>query len=139
MALSNAERQRRYRRRKKQGRRNARHVTKPGDAVVALLESLPRVRAGHDGPYTFNDRARDFLAVFGGNSAPDQGRRVLAQIHQICDPAPTHADADKPGTLAFKSGMRRVMAEIMLCMVAKEPITIQRSDDVDRARRPGQS
>jgi len=95
------------------------------DAVVALLEALPRVTPNHEGPYTFTDRARDFLAVFGS----EQGRRVLSQIHQVCDPPPTIRNADKPGTLAFQSGMRRVMTEIMLCMVAKEQMRVERTED----------
>lgn len=94
---------------------------RPQDAIIELLESLPRVAASHEGPYTFTDRASDFIAVF----STEQGRRVLAQIHTICDPAPKFEDADKPGTLAMKSGMRRVMAEIMYCFVAKKPLTIE--------------
>jgi hypothetical protein len=138
VALSSAERQRNYRKRKRE-QSNAtpsRPVTpsRPDiDPVVSLLEALPRVMPSHDGPYTYKDRARDFLAVFGGSSDAEQGRRVLAQIHQICDPAPLPRNADKPGTLAFQDGMRRVMREIMLCMVAKDPMTIQRSSDVDHA------
>ena len=97
----------------------------PEDAVIALLERLPRVQVSENGPYTVVDRARDFLAVFGGASDAEQGQRVLAQIGVICDPAPKMSDADKPGTLAMKAGMRRVMAEIMLCMVAKAPLKIE--------------
>jgi hypothetical protein len=93
------------------------------DAVLDLLEAMPRVSVSQDGSYTFQDRARDFIAVFGGT---EQGRRVLSQIHQICDPAPTERDADKPGVLAFKNGKRRVMAEIMLCMVTREPVDVER-------------
>lgn len=94
------------------------------DFVVALLESLPRTQIGLNG-YSYEDRARDFIAVFN----TEQGRRVLSQIAQICDPAPRLADADKPGTLAFKAGLRRVFAEIQLCFVAKEPVTIERMDN----------
>lgn len=93
----------------------------PQDEVIAFLESLPRVLASHEGPYTYVDRANDFISVF----STEQGRRVLSQIHLICDPTPKFEDADKPGTLAMKSGMRRVMAEIMFCMVAKKPLTIE--------------
>jgi len=102
------------------------------EALVELLESLPRVRAADDGPYTYKDRAADFIAVFNGTSNAEQGRRVLSQIHQICDPAPIFSDADKPGALAWKTGMRRVFAEIMLCFVAKQPVTIQSSPETNK-------
>lgn len=114
MASASAERPRRPRPRRRISRKDA-------DAVLDLLEALPRVVAAHDGPYTFTDRARDFIATFN----TDQGRRVLSQIHQICDPPPAFADADRHGTLAMKSGMRRVFAEIMRCMVAQPPIRIE--------------
>lgn len=130
MALTNAQRQKRYRVRKRN-----REQSCAVDAVVALLEQMPRVRATETGPYTYADRARDFLAVFGGTSTPEQGRCVLSQIHQICDPAPARANADKPGTLAFNEGMRRVMSELMLCMVAKPPVTIERIPDDDKRFR----
>lgn len=94
------------------------------DQVVELLSTMPRVRVSEDGPYTFKDRAADFIAVF---NSTDQGQRVLSQIAQICDPIPREADADKPGTLAYKTGMRRVMAEIMLCMTVKEPVKVETS------------
>ena len=93
------------------------------DELVALLESLPRTVVSHDGPYTYQDRARDFLAVFGD----DKGKRVMSQIAQFCDPPPLLLDADKPGTLALKSGVRMVFAHIMSCMVAREPIKVETS------------
>lgn len=96
------------------------------DSVVELLETLPRIHVTDGGPYTFAARAQDFMAVFNGHSTPEQGQRVLAQVAQICDPVSKIADADKPGTLAFKAGMRRVMAEIMLCMVTREPVRVER-------------
>lgn len=95
------------------------------DQVIELLSTMPRVRASHEGPYTFEDRARDFIAVFSGNSSAEQGQRVLSQISTICDPVPRRESADKPGTLAFEAGMRRVMAEIMLCMAVKEPVKVE--------------
>lgn len=95
------------------------------DELVAFLESLPRVAVSYEGAYTYKDRAHDFLSVFGGNSTREQGMRVLAQISQICDPVPRFDDADKPGTLAMKAGMRRVMHEIMLCMVNKEQVKVE--------------
>lgn len=96
------------------------------DSVVDLLEALPRLHVSEDGAYTFRDRATDFMAVFNGDSTADQGRRVLAQIAQICDPTIRITDADKHGTLAFKSGQRRVMQEIMLCMVSREPVRVEK-------------
>jgi len=95
------------------------------DVVLELLESLPRVIATTDGPYTHTDRARDFLGCFGD----ERGRRVLSQISHICDPPIHPSEADKHGTLAFKAGMRRVLAEIMVCMSVREPITIQNKGD----------
>lgn len=90
-----------------------------------MLESLPRIRVGHDG-YEEKDRAADFIATFSSVT----GRRVLAQIAAICDPAIQIVDADKPGTLAFKAGMRRVMNEIQRCFVIRTPITMERTTDV---------
>lgn len=96
------------------------------DDLLELLEQLPRIGVGVNG-YTQEARAADFIAVFNGTSTPEQGRRVLSQIAIICDPAPRVSDADKPGTLAFKAGMRRVFAEIQLCFVVKAPVEVQRS------------
>lgn len=95
------------------------------DQVIEVLSAMPRVRANENGPYTFQDRASDFIAVFNGASSAQQGQRVLSQIAQICDPAPQMADADRHGTLAYKTGMRRVMTEIMLCMAVKEPVKVE--------------
>lgn len=94
------------------------------DAVIAMLEGMPRVKATDDGPYTHVDRARDFTTVF----STEVGQRVLSQIHQICDPPSTIKEANQGGTLAFKAGMRRVMGEIMLCFVPKQPVTIEEKD-----------
>ena len=105
------------------------------DALVQLLEELPRVTPSTEGPYTFVDRASDFIAVFNGASSAEQGRRVLSQIAQICDPAPKLSDADKPGTLAAKMGMRRVLAEIQLCFVAKEPMRVETRDRSENESR----
>ncbi len=96
------------------------------DEILDILESLPRVVAREEGPYTFDDRARDFLAVFSGASTAEQGQRVLSQLHQICDPQARLDEADKPGTLAFKSGMRRVFNELMLCFVVRTPLKIEK-------------
>ena len=98
------------------------------DAVVDLLEELPRIHVSHDGGYSFADRAHDFMAVFNGTSTADQGRRVLAQIAQICDPVSSIKDADSHGSLAWKGGMRRVMHELMLCMVTREPVRVERKE-----------
>lgn len=92
------------------------------DDLLELLESLPRTRVDQE-TYTEKDRAADFLAVFSS----DRGRRVLDQIVQICDPAARLEDADKHGTLAFKAGQRRVLAEIQRCFVVREPITVEKA------------
>lgn len=93
------------------------------DEVLKFLQALPQIRVMPEGPYTETDRARDFLAVFSGTSTPDQGARVLSQIHQICDPAPNFPDANNHGALAWKAGMRRVFVEIMRCMVVRQELT----------------
>ena len=131
MAQSNAERQRRYREKKK-AEADAKPVTPTArnvtgwlktDDLIELLESLPRIQAGHDG-YEEKDRAADFIATFGSET----GRRVLSQIAAICDPPNLPVDADKPGTLAFKAGMRRVMNEIQRCFVIRSPMTVERTN-----------
>jgi hypothetical protein len=93
--------------------------------VLDLYASLPRVKVSSDGPYNYIDRARDFLATFDSES----GKRVLAQIAQICDPPPLMSEADKDGTLAFKSGVRWVMTQIMICMAARPPITMETTNE----------
>lgn len=132
MPLSNAERQRLHRAKQKV-RPKSRPVTKAKverngwqktDDIIELLESLPRVQVGRNG-YEEKDRAADFIATFN----TEQGRRVLAQIALICDPASLLTDADKHGTLAFKTGMRRVMNEIQRCFVIRGPVTIERTPD----------
>ena len=133
MALSPAERQKRYRERTKAkvepSRKRSRRKRYGESELLELLESLPQVRVGRNG-YGEQDRAADFIAVFAGS---DRGRRVLSQIAVMCDPPPTLADADKPGTLAFKTGMRRVMAEIQRCFVVMDPISVERTPNEDGA------
>lgn len=131
MALTNAERQKRYRERKKA---TAKPKPKPAsaptsawtgvDEIIEFLAALPRVQVGVNN-YTEKDRAADFIATF----STDAGRRVLTQIALICDPPTTIADADKNGSLAWKGGMRRVMAEIQRCFVVREAPTKGEPDD----------
>ena len=116
-----------YRERDNNGREKVQRRYKT-DQIVELMAAMPRIRATETGPYTFKDRSNDFLAVFNGSSSPEQGQRVLSQIAQICDPVPVPTDADRPGTLAYKTGMRRVMTEIMLCMAVKEPVEKETTD-----------
>lgn len=97
------------------------------DPLADLLEALPRVIARHEGPYTYKDRAQDFLAVFNGQSGIEQGRRVLSQIQQFCDRTPSRLDADKHGTLAFDAGGRRIFYELMNCFVSREPPVVERA------------
>ena len=93
------------------------------DDLQELLASLPRNRVGDN--YTERDRAADFLAVF----STEQGRRVLDQIVQICDPPSLLEDADKHGTLAFKAGRRRVLNEIQRCFVVKAAVVVEKTGD----------
>ena len=68
------------------------------------------------GPYTFDDEMRDFRTVFG----TEAGRRVLARIAAICDPALVGPhQAGEAGLLAFMAGMRYVMHEINRCFVGR--------------------
>ena len=94
------------------------------DEVTRMLKMLPRLIAREEGPYTYVDRSRDFISVF----STEAGQRVLSQIANICDPEISPTDADKPGTLAYKAGKRRVMQEIMVCMIVKKPV-IQETKD----------
>jgi hypothetical protein len=59
------------------------------------------------------DRARDFIAVFMGESTREQGQRVFLQLEAWCSPAPHFAHADQPGVLAFKEGRRSILKEIL--------------------------
>ena len=88
--------------------------------VIDFLDSLERVRLGDS--YSSVDRARDFMAVFGGESNRDQGQRVLAQLVKFCTPTPNPAHADRAGTLAFKEGRRWVLAELVRAFMPKSRI-----------------
>jgi len=81
--------------------------------VLDLFERLPQVRLGSE--YTETDRAQDFLRVF----TTDEGKRVLAQINDFCNPHASPSDSDKPGRLAFKEGQRWVLGEIMRCFISR--------------------
>lgn len=128
MALSSAERQERYRAKKRASPavtvKNETGWQKTDD-LIEMLESLPRIRVGQDG-YEEKDRAQDFISTFSTES----GRRVLSQIASICDPSPRLDDADRHGTLAMKAGMRFVMTQIQRCFVIRAPITTERTTDV---------
>lgn len=82
------------------------------DQIRELFEQLPRVKLGDE--YTEEDRARDFIALFG----TERGQRVLAQITDFCQPFPTPNDADKAGRLAFKEGQRFVLLQLMRCFAS---------------------
>jgi hypothetical protein len=81
-----------------------------------LYDALPAVKARPDGPYTVEDEARDFWAVFN----TDAGKRVLARIAAICDGHPIGpAQANDPGILAFMAGQRWVMHMINLSFAGR--------------------
>lgn len=86
------------------------------DQVRELFEALPRYKLGDE--YTEEDRARDFISLFG----TEIGQRVLSQIADFCNPHPTPADADKPGRLAFKEGQRWTLGQLMRCFVSGRKI-----------------
>ena len=96
--------------------------------IIALFEALPAAKL--DENYTETDRARDFLSVFNGASNAETGRRVLAQIANICQPYPSPLEADKPGRLAFKEGQRWVLGEIMRCFTIRSRIPKQETKEV---------
>lgn len=79
---------------------------------------MPRVRLGPH--YSNADRANDFLAVFGD----DQGRRVLAQISDYCNPG--ISAQQQLGPLAFNEGRRSVFGWINVCMTKLTEPVIQR-------------
>lgn len=83
-----------------------------------MFASLPQVAVGER--YTREDRRRDFMAVFAGDSTAEQGARVLAQICAICEGTPIGPrDVDNHALLAFRAAMRWVVAEIGNCMVER--------------------
>ena len=93
--------------------------------LVEFLEQLPRARLGAN--YTETDRAADFLAVFNGESDSVRGQRVLAQIMDLCMPAPSPKIAESHGRLAFHEGMRWIGSQIMRSFViTKVAQTVER-------------
>lgn len=92
--------------------------------IVALFETLPVARLGSE--YTETDRAQDFIKTFTMN---DEGKRVLAQISDLCNPNPAPSDADKPGRLAFKEGQRWVLGEIMRCFLTNRRVPKHETKD----------
>lgn len=96
------------------------------DQVREIFEQLPRVKVGDE--YTEDDRARDFITIFGS----ERGQRVLSQIADFCQPFPTPQDADRPGRLAFKEGQRFVLGQLMRCFATGRRMpTIEDKPNVD--------
>lgn len=89
------------------------------EEMLAFLATLPRVNKDD-----YVQRAQDFIAVFAGSSTKEQGERVLSHIQLFCNATATPADADKPGTLAFKAGQSWVLAQIMRAFVATPKLPI---------------
>lgn len=93
------------------------------DDIRALFEALGPIQASEDGPYTFLDEQRDFLAVFNGDSTAEQGRRVLSIIASICEgpPVSIHEVSDH-ARLAWRYATRSVMQDITLRMAGRRGI-----------------
>lgn len=73
------------------------------EEVAAFVAALRPVRVSVEGPYTPLDRYRDFHAVF----ADERGRRVLAQIVDLCEGRPRSIeDVGDHARMAFRDGMR---------------------------------
>ena len=98
--------------------------------LQAFYESLRPVRATQSGSYTFDDRFRDFRAVFFGD---DRGRRVLAQIIDLCEGLPiTLKQMESHPYLASRAGQREIGMRIVQFMGAvPSEVEIQSEDQDD--------
>lgn len=68
-------------------------------------DCLPSVRVGRG--YSHMQRYQDFRAVFFGHSTPHQGRRVYAQVIDLCEArVPSESDVHDHAMLAFHAGQR---------------------------------
>jgi hypothetical protein len=99
---------------------------------------MPRPKADVDispgfGWKNYDERARDFVAVFTGESTTAQGTRVFLQIEAWCSPHPSMQHADSPGLLAFKEGRRSILKEILEASTAKS----QREPQIEREPSDG--
>lgn len=87
--------------------------------LQAFFNAMRPVRVQHQGPYTPDDRFRDFQQVFFGS---EQGRRVLAQIIDECEGLPpTMSEVSDHAFLAFKAGKREVGMRIVQWMQGVAP------------------
>jgi hypothetical protein len=74
-------------------------------AIRALVEAIRFVKVGR-GNYTKTDRFRDFSRVFYGT---DEGKRVLAQIMDLCEgPVTLETELPNHALLAGRAMSRRV-------------------------------
>lgn len=87
-----------------------------------LFDELASLRLPED--YNEQDRARDFLAVFNGESDAEQGRRVLSMINNYCNTRPSENLSDS--VRAFRDGRRDVPEFIIRCMVPRDPVSVER-------------
>ena len=90
------------------------------EEIAAVYDAMPRVRVGVN-DYSRQNRAQDFLSVFNGS---EQGRRVLSQISDYCNPSP--AQQQQLGPLAFNDGKRSVFGWIGVCMTTVSAPTVIR-------------
>lgn len=87
--------------------------------IAALAEALRPVRVGRNG-YNRIDRYRDFNKVFHGSP---EGRRVLAQIVDLCEGKPiTEDELANHALLAARAFARRVGTLITAYSTVPPPV-----------------
>lgn len=91
------------------------------DEVYEVFEAMSRVR--EPSSYLDADRARDFMAVFNGESTAVQGLRVLSHISNHCNPYPREGlSADQR---SFNDGRRSVLHWINRCMTVRGDVKVE--------------
>jgi len=72
------------------------------DEVTEFIEAVKSTMVGRNG-YTKMDRYRDFKKVF----STEHGKRVLAQIMDLCEGSPiTIHDVEDHAKLSYRAGMK---------------------------------
>lgn len=96
--------------------------------LQAFFDAMRPVRVSQQGPYTPEDRFRDFHNVFFGSEA---GRRVLAQIIAECEGLPPNMNqVSDHAFLAFKAGKREVGHRIVQWMGGVPPeVAVEQQED----------
>lgn len=99
-----------------------------GDLQAFFQDLQPYcVSPRQDGPYTPEDRLRDFRKVFQGSP---EGKRVLAQIVAECEGLPVTLNQIKDHSyLAFRAGKREVGLRIVKWMEGLPPDPVVENED----------